>query len=278
MVMFLVGLFGIAVSGAPGQDPTQRQSSQDAAELPTSHEAVDPQSPQGAASDTGEDLPMPTDGLLVAEIDGLITELGSPLFREREAGTMRLLEIGVPSFAQLSAGFRKTDDLEVRLRIERIVRDAYFDENLYNRNGFLGVSQAPVPIVPDDHPGIPEGRIGIRVLNVIPDTAAEQSGIERDDVIIALDGAPLPDEGLDTVTAFGELIRHRGPGAVMAVTILRGARRIEIAVTLGRRPTVYYGANQRVVYDMFQRCSREFRALWNGHFLKPDTDSSDNND
>jgi hypothetical protein len=230
---------------------------------------------QTAPGMADEALTPPADPALAAEIDELIPKLGSPLFREREAATAHLLDIGIATFAQLSAAYKTTDELEVKLRVERIVRDAYLNHYVYDRNGFLGVSQWRMPVAPEEHPAIPRGHIGIRVTDVIENTAAERAGIERDDVIIALDGEPIQDHGLDTVTVFGERIRQRGPGALMKVTVLREMHRVEFDVTLGRRPPVYYGVNQSVVHELLQEHQRAYRALWARHFLGQSMEDSD---
>jgi hypothetical protein len=55
------------------------------------------------------------------KIDRLIRQLGSEKFREREAATKALQEIGGPALPALWKAFHTSDDPEVRLRADRLV-------------------------------------------------------------------------------------------------------------------------------------------------------------
>src|SRR5262245_26027685 len=54
------------------------------------------------------------------EVEGLIKQLGSDKFKEREAATKRLQEIGEPALEALYKA-EASADAEVRLRAERII-------------------------------------------------------------------------------------------------------------------------------------------------------------
>ena len=205
-------------------------------------------------------------GQLRTEIDQLATQLGSPEYKTREAATRRLIDIGVPAFSMLRSAYHRTDELEVRLRIEKIVRTAYLDYHVYNRNGFLGISQQNVPVVHADDPRIREGHIGIKVREVIANTAAQEADFKAEDVIVALDGEPLSSKTASPTTEFGESIRQRGPGTTVTLSILRGPRELEIEAVLRPRPREYYGRYQVTVSRMAEETRERFRIWWSMYF------------
>jgi hypothetical protein len=214
---------------------------------------------------SGEEFSLPVGTELAERIDGMISRLGSPKYKEREDATTGLIEIGAPAFARLRRAYRATDQLEVRLRIERIVYAAYLDYHLFDRNGFLGISQEPVPRLHEDDPRIPEGHFGVQVREVIAGTAADEAGIEAGDIIIALEGRPLAGERVKAAASFGEAIRVLGPGTRVKVTVLRRAAQLEIEAVLDKRPRVYY-ENQEVVSLLLAEVRDRFASWWTTHF------------
>jgi C-terminal processing protease CtpA/Prc len=211
-----------------------------------------------------------------AEFGPIIDKLGSPSYAERETATERMIEIGPPAFLALQVAYRETEELEVKLRIERIVREAFLNHYVFDKNGFLGISQARTPVEHEHDDRIQEGHVGVKVVRVIPDTAAERAELKQDDIIIALDGVPIPHSGAQVVAAFGESIRVRGPRAKVTLTLLRGTEQIEFDVTLGSRPRRYYDRNQGQVYEMLDNTRERFRAFWDEHFRqRPTLESGD---
>jgi len=228
--------------------------------------APEPKAAPDALLESGEDFQRPDDERLASEIATLISQLGSPHFTERETATSRLIKIGPPAFAQLRTAYHGTEQLEARLRIERIVHESYLNHHVYNRNAFLGIQQSPVPITHDDDARIPEGHVGIQVRLVIEGTAAERAEFEAEDVIIALDQEPISAVDVQVTQAFGELIRVRGPGTPVVLTVLRGSDQFDVEVTLGARPKRYYGRGQGLVSEMLERSRRQFGVFWDQRF------------
>jgi S1-C subfamily serine protease len=64
-------------------------------------------------------------------------------------------------------------------------------------------------------------------------TAAAAAGIKPGDIILALDGHPLPD--FDRLTA--HIAQHK-PGDKVKVDLLRGEDKLTLEATLGVRPNV----------------------------------------
>jgi M6 family metalloprotease-like protein len=79
---------------------------------------------------------------------------------------------------------------------------------------------------------------------VEPDSPAAKAGLQRGDVLEAFAGARLRDE-----EQFAELVRSRAPGEAVSVTVLRGGRSVDVAVTMGAtsRPMRSGSASQRAI-------------------------------
>jgi membrane-associated protease RseP (regulator of RpoE activity) len=222
--------------------------------------------PADSESQIEELLNLPVDAELASELEATIARLGAPSYKQREAATLRLREIGPASFAKLQSAYRTSDEFEMRLRIETIVRDTFLNKFVFGLNGFLGISQSQVPIVHDDEGRIQEGYVGIRIQRVIKDTSAEKSGLQVGDVIIALNGEPVPSLGRRTTAAFGDSIRVHPPGSRLLFTILREAKQFDLEVTIGARPKLYYGSNQGTVFQMLEHYRELFDVFWEKHF------------
>ncbi len=73
---------------------------------------------------------------------------------------------------------------------------------------------------------------GVVISQVVPGAPAAQAGIQQKDVITAVDGQPIVDE-----TTLGRALSRRTPGERVQLTVMRGAERLTLNVTLGERPS-----------------------------------------
>jgi len=89
------------------------------------------------------------------------------------------------------------------------------------QEGFLGVGL-------DDRT---DGGLGALITDVRADTPADTAGIERDDIVIAIDGSPV--EGVAGLIA---AIRDLEPGDLTIVTVRRDDELIDLSVILTSRP------------------------------------------
>lgn len=185
-----------------------------------------------------EEFSIRIDSKTAAEVERLIKELGSHHFPVREESTAELLQIGASAFRQLRNAYLHTDDLEVRLRIEQIVRTSYIDYHVYGRYAFLGVRHRNEIATHNDHPRIRDGHMGIVIDRVENGTAAEQARLQRDDVIVDVADKPFR-YGSDPGEVFGQTIRKHKPGERVMLTVLRSGNVMQIHVTLGRCPKRY---------------------------------------
>jgi len=218
---------------------------------------------------TDDEFRLPIDPTAAASAERLIPKLGSPAYKEREAATDGLIEIGAPALAKLRAAYHTTDNLEVRLRIERIVRTAYLNHHVYDRSGFLGIKLQPYSANTEDHPRLPKGAVGVMVDEVIRGTAAERAGLGKDDVIYEIDGEPVRGEGMQVIETFSATIRNRGPGGKMTLSVLRGVQRLSIGVTIGRCPEeIARQGTVKTVSENHYKAVARFPRWWEEYFLQ----------
>jgi len=102
--------------------------------------------------------------------------------------------------------------------------------------GWLGVTISSLgDLKEDDLVDIPddvEARGGAYVVNVLPDGPAEKAGIEKEDIIIAIDGQPV-----DGPAQLIDIISSAEPGTRVKCRIWRAGKEKTIRVNLGERPT-----------------------------------------
>ncbi len=163
------------------------------------------------------------------------SRLKSEEFRKREEAQTELLEWGrrqpKMAMAELYQQSRVAQDPEVRERCLAILRELVNDEYLRDGEGFIGIRMENAEVaVPDD----PEPRVGIRVVQVEPGSAAEHAGLLENDLIVGLDGNLWRDGS--AAQPFSERIRGMKPKSKITLKILRNGALMELRVTLGRRP------------------------------------------
>jgi S1-C subfamily serine protease len=72
-------------------------------------------------------------------------------------------------------------------------------------------------------------RNGALVLNVEPDSAADDAGLQEEDTIIAVD-----DEAVGSSEELVVAVDSRDPGDAVTLELIRGGRSIEVDATLGK--------------------------------------------
>jgi S1-C subfamily serine protease len=99
------------------------------------------------------------------------------------------------------------------------------------KRGFLGISSQPVRIPERQRDGRTEG-VGLVVVGIGADTPADRAGLLVGDVVVGFGGTAVsePESLLGLLT--GDRIGQATP-----VTVLRGGRVTDVAVTIGERPS-----------------------------------------
>lgn len=100
---------------------------------------------------------------------------------------------------------------------------------------------------------------GVVLSDIMEDGPAARAGLQDRDIVLALDGQPLPRFKPDRVVLayFGQEILRRRPGETVALTILRGSERKEIKVALGDEPKMVREASRRY-FDRLGFTVRDF--------------------
>ncbi|KAB2960132.1 MAG: M20/M25/M40 family metallo-hydrolase, partial [Thermoanaerobaculia bacterium] len=88
----------------------------------------------------------------------------------------------------------------------------------------FGASLGTVP----DYAGPGEGKTGVLLANVRPDSPAEKAGMQRGDILIELDGREIRD-----VNDFVYVLRRARPGERASAAVLRDGERVEMEVVFG---------------------------------------------
>jgi S1-C subfamily serine protease len=130
------------------------------------------------------------------------------------SGLSRRLELAVPA----STVSRVVDELVATGRISR---------------GYLGLGLQPVDLPASFRVSAPGAREhALIVVNVEEDGPAARAGVMLGDLLMALESVPLRDP--DDVQ---RAIAGQRPGTAVSVSLIRGGMPLELAVTLGERPS-----------------------------------------
>ena len=254
-IRILLAFFLLSVRPGRAQSPP-------VAVAPTEGEAV-----------TGDEFNLAVAPAMADEIAGHIRALASSSYVEREAASAALIEFGPAAFRQLREAYHTSDDLEVHLRIESIVQEAYLEYHVFRRIPFLGVERKANLLTHELDPRIGPGLVGIGLARVLKGTGADQAGLQADDVIIAVDDEPLEGGLVRGFEEFAAAIREREVGAALTLTVLRGASERRVPATLGPCPksTLFNVPGGR---DLYLRSRQDFRVWWVRYFRHPPSSSS----
>jgi len=199
------------------------------------------------------------------DIDRWIRELSDANFETREAADAKLRKIGIDHVNRLAEAYQTIDDYEAKVRIQRIAEYLYFWDRVIGKNGFLGISHQVYVPGPQGDPRVEPGKAAFKIVQVIPDTAAERAGLRKGDLIVSVDGIKLA-EGAGPAN-FANLIRHKLPGAELTFEFFRGDEHITKRVAIGHRPIRHYGgAAPAELNDQLNKAIKEFPDWWNARF------------
>lgn len=103
------------------------------------------------------------------------------------------------------------------------------------------------------------GQSAVVFSELIDNGPAALGGLKEGDVLLSIDGRPLPRFKPDRVVAnfVGREILRRKPGEQMAFTVLRSGTQVEAKVVLGEQPKLFTEA-ERSYYDRLGFTAREF--------------------
>jgi serine protease DegQ len=74
---------------------------------------------------------------------------------------------------------------------------------------------------------------GVLIANVVRGGPAEQAGVKPGDVLLEVQGKPVPDS-----SAMLNTVAETRPGEVATLTLLRSGEKVALKLTVGKRPVV----------------------------------------
>lgn len=104
-----------------------------------------------------------------------------------------------------------------------------------------------------------ENQSGVVVSDIMKSSPADQAGLQERDIVLAIDGQPLPRLKPDRIVVgyFGQEILRRQPGDVVSLSVLRGTTRVELRLRLGDEPRLVREADRRY-FEKLGLTVREF--------------------
>ena len=130
----------------------------------------------------------------------------------------------------------KTEDPEVKYRLRSSMLEI-IGGNL-KPEGFIGIRMVDAPMRINNDGGVENIR-AVRILSVVPNTAASKAGLRPGDQITRLDGEKFPNQGLAYVE-LSKYIRSKTSGENVKLSVSRGfgvnMKKMEIDIKLGERP------------------------------------------
>jgi S1-C subfamily serine protease len=96
---------------------------------------------------------------------------------------------------------------------------------------YLGVSYVTMNPAVATQLSVPPDTTGVAVVQVVQGSPAAQAGLQRRDVITAIDGKTLQDD-----TVLQQTLASHKPGDTVALTVQRGSQKLTMKVKLAERP------------------------------------------
>jgi len=192
--------------------------------------------------------PVPAQLLTVteAELQRLVSRLGHPRFSVRQETTRQLCMLDPRHLPDLARCYRANTSYEAKRRLRFVVESIFYRSQITGREGFLGIQIARPLDTSVTDPATGRRTRGVVVFAALEGLPAGLAGLRANDVIISLDGRPLPDE--PSSKSFQNAIASRQPGSVIHLRILRPGkiqRVVELSVGDDPRrpvPGVSFGA------------------------------------
>ena len=103
-----------------------------------------------------------------------------------------------------------------------------------------------------------ENQAAVVVSEVLEGSPAERGGMKARDIILAIDGKPLPRMKPDRVVVgyVDREVERRAPGGAMALTVLRGETKLELKTVLSEEPRLVIEADRKY-FDRLGFTARE---------------------
>lgn len=174
---------------------------------------------EGATAETAEEDVRPINP---AEVARWVGQLGRETYADREAAESHLATLGKAVLAYLDPLLATTSDPEVVARLERVYK-LHVPESAYRKAsdtlepGFLGVRLEVKSADEDER--LTGRQWGVRIVEVVSGTAAEDAGLQMGDLIIKVDDEAF--EGNISAAHFIRRIQRVGAGGQVRLEYYR---------------------------------------------------------
>lgn len=171
-----------------------------------------------------------------------LTRMGSDQFSERQKGYDEIKKWSVKNLKNspetLYAAWKKSEDPEVKTRCYTLMKEVLLQRKFGRGRGFVGVrmDDAVLPGKPGE-----AAVLGVRIIQVLPDTPGQKAGLIAGDVVIGVDKvdfnkAPRARAQNGVTEVFSIYIQSKQPDDVITLHIMRAGKKIDIDVKLMLRP------------------------------------------
>ena len=203
----------------------------------------------------------------------LLDQMNSDQFEARNSAYVKLRKWSQENIKtapeQLYKAWKSSPYPEVRSRCHELMKETVIQRKFGKGRGFVGIRMEEFVVQDKDRK---EPRAGVRITLVMPKTPAEKSGLKINDVVLGVDKldfgkATVQRQGalrmeFGTVTRFSDYIQSKQPDETITLHILRNGKKMEIKVTLMKRPaSADVDAFGRRVFDQ-RKEKQEFFDLW----------------
>jgi len=123
---------------------------------------------------------------------------------------------------------------EVQTRCYALMKESVMSREFGRGKGFVGILMDVKPAGPG---GVKQQR-GILIVQVLPKTPGQKSGLKAGDLILGIDQLdfnklPENQQKFDVRTLFQEYVKSKHPDDVITLHLMRGGKKIDKKVTLG---------------------------------------------
>ena len=195
------------------------------------------------------------------DIPKLITQLGAREFAARQAAQTALLELGDHQLdavlEQTVRAYARTDDPEVKSRLQAVLHTLVLHHIIDRPRGFLGIHFNRALRVDGHAPATP----AIEVVSVTADSAADKAGLQAGDRLLRAGDLDLTKD--NATEAFVQYIQGKPPGTPLTLQLDRGGEKKQLELKLGELPA---DERSRLLTD--ERKEQLFQE-WLGQALKP---------
>lgn len=169
-----------------------------------------------------------------------LTRLGAEMPAQRTAARQQLNQWGerFPRYLlqHLAGPYASEEDPERLIQIEMILRQLAAACLFYQPEAYMGVNFSLEPQ--------PDNRVGIRLNHIMPDSPATRAGLQKNDLVLGLDGQMFSAD--DDAISFADKIRGYLPREPLELLIQRQSTVFRVTLILDPFPDLMVNAMDRL--------------------------------